>query len=254
VVTGFLNKHSILFEEKVFKTYLHCMKKAYKLEPDTKFRSWLLNDGEAAVSPYSPWFRLVIQLTIGHYDLLTSIWEKKKDARAKVQALLEESRDRALEGRSALTESTVISNCTVRHRRGVVIREFPEGIARLRGAYYGGPVRPGGLVRGSAIPYEQDPVLYRRDEDTRRGAENLEEVLRNSNLPRAKPGSLPPAVGGGDRSAMGIAHRADGRDYIYDIIVRKPYPAEFLCETLPGEERALLGFDTDRGAALFLNF
>jgi len=59
-LSGILNKHKLLFQENVFRGYLHCMRKALKRQDFGNPSEFLdfLNGKVSCLSRYSPWLRL----------------------------------------------------------------------------------------------------------------------------------------------------------------------------------------------------
>jgi hypothetical protein len=209
-----LNKHKLLYEdERVYKTYLHCMKKAYRQKPDYWLLDFIRTGQQSLLTmKYSPWYRLFKLLSEQFSDRLVPIWIKSAETRERMK------------GKPLPPSSIMPKVLPSRDPYASTVYSLPEGLATYRGPYYGGPVKAGGILFRQQIPFEKEPVLYQRREDMDRGAAALSELA--SLLRQAQPakvgsslGSTAQRVNWGNRVGDSIAVRdPEGRDHIFDLI------------------------------------
>jgi len=181
-LAGLLNKKCLLFESDIsYKTYLHCMKRAYKLPLS---QTWEFIDFVRDRIPYehqnSPWHRLCIFL-LGK--------ESFKIAPDRIPE----------KGISDATGVTVIDRNQEKSRRFPSTREIvylPEGPAVYAGKYYGGPDRT--LFRHPVEPTHFHDVY----EDREKGAEDLLDLLSFSGLKRGSSSKYSTGISGPDISEI----------------------------------------------------
>jgi len=209
-LSGYLNKLGILYEEPVYKTYLHCMKKSYR-SVDYWLLDWLKTGQMPTASiQQSSWKRLQILLSEKYLPKIVPSWlvlEKKQ--RMDRDGPLDHSLPKPFPSGEFYAPEIV---------------KLPEGDAIYRGIYYGGPVKAGGFLLQQRIPFEKDPTLYQRREDLDRGADALAELASMFARPSSKKmtgfgSSVSSGNENPNRIGNSIAVRdSKGIDHIYDLI------------------------------------
>jgi len=178
-LAGLLNKKCLLFESDTsYKTYLHCMKRAYKLPLSL---TWEFIDFVRNKVLYehqnSPWHRLCLFL-LGKESFQISL-------------------NRASGGSPDTAGVTVIDRNREKSLRYPSVRDIvhlPEGPAVYAGKYYGGPDRT--LFRHPVEPTHFHDV----NEDREKGAEDLMDLLSFSGLKRGSSSKYSSGISGPDVS------------------------------------------------------
>jgi len=227
-LTGYLNKYKLLFEEPIFKTYLHCMKKAYHHDLSETFKMIdFVKTFKAFDHRHSPWHRLCQRLESNStfFEGLGKFLTKHLTVKIKVEPL----------EKLPKVPLQVESTCKLPDESLTppAVKELEEPLAppppkvpTLR-AYYGGPPTSFKL-RGES---ETGPTYFNEKADIRTGAESLLEVFGHL---KPSSGKYSAGVGYDGRETIldwsvvpesGITYR-DGPDpwYVDSNGVRKPVP------------------------------
>jgi len=228
-VSGRLNKATLLFEKDVFKTYLHCMKKAYKAPlSETEKLVELLRCNKKFNHQNSPWHRLVALLESRAIlpslnDIVVKPMKKPEYVPKGDSTAIEVLTDgKWLPTGITWTRSVTSTGTLVFHASDEKLLEKDGNLYSYRGPYYGGTVLGGrfpmksGQIMRFATPYKDAPHLYHRDEDREKGADALEELF--SFLPRSNK----PLQGFGGGKSPGLDSIAVRDSYdcdqIYDLV------------------------------------
>jgi len=231
-LSGYLNKHCLLFGDNgVYKTYLHCMKKA-ALNHVSDMRDMLHHlqgrqPPPRSDGPLGRLMKLLINLP-GYARVIESSTEKVKTVENEMKfkrfQLDPMSAEHMIE--------TVVNGCTISHHRTIRPGSFLIRDGKLLTysyPYYGGPLKGGGVFRRFQTPFTVKPSYYQRYEDVEAGADDLMGLLGGLGLPRKKSGFA--GFGGGNRVKTTEAVRdSNGRDHIYDIVQDLPLPEAILLD------------------------
>jgi hypothetical protein len=217
-LSGLLNKKSLLFQKDVFRTYLHCMKRAYKLplSETEKFRNLLVRN-QRFEHRVNPWHRLILLLEgkavfPGPDDIVIERKETVGHTSVRNPLLI----------RSALSNGRLVF-----HPEDVELLERDGNLYQFAYSYYGGPVKPGGVFFRQQVPYSQDPSLYHRDEDIQKGADDLmglAALLRRNHPVKSYGGSVSGPTGF-KLNSIAVRDR-NGQDQIYDLVGAIGQPEE----------------------------
>jgi len=149
---GLLNKYGILYEDRVYKTYLHCMKKAYRSPigwSEAAYRN-VLQPLDIPVWENGPWFRLIVLLRGSYLDVLRRIRESKTSAESREAATSGMTSTRTQLGLE-LKDTTLPTGEIVVHHRGVNVVRLDTGYYVHRGVVYNKRPKPRGFFRMFAL-------------------------------------------------------------------------------------------------------